>query len=226
MHITKEKINIFGMLVGLFLSVIPLYYYIRVFSSFNTIKKCGNLSKFIFASMITSIATPIVSVIVYSMALAQALRSSMYYYSVSYAMGFLVVGFVIIGLILIATAILFIITGFKTKVFLDSNKSDFLTEEERFNIAKVAGLHLTVIPFYTVYQVVKNIDMIKEVNEIISGLLIAFFILYGFNFLLSFIPVLSFLFFIALTAIMIIVGVKLNEYFLHIKTNSNEEYNQ
>lgn len=237
----KEKINRIGILAGLFLSFIPFYYFIRILKSIRLIKKEKGLaitslvvSFFTFLSCSIS-AIMVLKVIIENPFLLLSQLDYMYSYAetpsmIAYSDGFILslVGSIIISVFLcIPDFILQIIVGFQLKKGLEDTTYDEVSDEERYEVAKVAGVFLAFVPLYIIICAISDLDILKriQVKTNVTGLLITFIILFfvgmASGLITLVIPYANYIIFIIRCIVGIIIGNKLNRVFSDIREQAD-----
>lgn len=223
MYSVKQKLNTVGIISGMFLLIIPFYYYIRTFISLSTIKRNNGP----FALVLTTTIVRMVSILIMlfsAISLIITFTNTSYYYGYSTpSISEVVAPFIILILVGIIMLVLFIVTGISMKNYLESDRSESLTNDERFELAKVAGINLANIPLYIIIKTIMGTELIKSIDDTTGNVVIAFFIVYGVSIFLSWIPFIGFLFAIAYIVLYIILAVKLNGLFTPIIMTDEHE---
>lgn len=217
MYNTKEKLNNVGVVAGILLTLIPFYYVINYISSLGTLKKTRVfvLSIFTFIVLVSYfILSMVITFKIMETTFDTLMADDAYYYfnydSYSIIMEEIRVSMFIMLLASIPVYALTIVTGCLTYNFLKSGESDFLTNDERFRLAKFAGINLMFIPFYYIIKLGMEMDLIKSVDESKGGLIVAFFVLSGCTIFLSLVPIIGGLLATGFYIVGIILAVQLN----------------
>ncbi len=227
MNTKTERINTVGILTGGFLCLIPFYFYINHFASLKTLAKCGKLRALALTNVILNLLMlPVIFICTFMIAIS--FISAVGYEATSSSGEFIAQIFgpiIIMFLFSIALLVILIVTAVSTKKFLDSPGSDVLTPQERFVVAKFAGVNLSMIPLYLIIKICTNLDVLKSVDESKHNMAIAYTVLFFISIFGQFIPIVNiFVGFgsIAQFIIGIMLGVQLNDSSFEI-THSDEE---
>ncbi len=213
MYNTKQQLNNVGVVAGTLLSMIPLYYVINYIISFEVLKKTRLFVLSVFNFVVLVLYFIISMGLIFKIAGAFVEMILFYdgYYNFAYIIEDLLFTMMILLLLTIPVYILVIVTGCLTYNFLKSDESDFLTNDERFNLAKFAGINLVSIPFYHAIKLCIEMEMIKQIDESKNGLIVAFLVLLGSTILLSWVPLIGGLISMGFLVVGIVLGVQFTD---------------
>lgn len=211
----KEDITTIGILSGLFLSSIPLYYFIRIFKSIEKVKKGKEMA---VTSLLLSFVAIVVLFITALIFPEPSTISSEYSSTTTLESSIILVNVTL----WIVVWIFQMVTGFQIKKGLEESIYDSVSDEERYEVAKVAGVFLIFVPVYRIVRVISDRDKIRtlEIRTKPTGLMLTFIILSFINFIPYIVIVIGLPLFIIAT----ILGNQMNTIFLeltYLMNNSN-----
>lgn len=164
MYTNNEKLNNLGIVVGILYRYIPFYLLYKYIKTFKMIKSYNSIYIMSIINFILNIIM-IVTTLIITVLLLQ-----------SKSLGLISTLFIIL---LVAILVLQITIGIKTKKLLENE----LNVDNRFEIAKFAGINLFSIPFYKVAKLMLSYDLIKSLESNLANNVIIYCILVGLVYL-------------------------------------------
>lgn len=222
MFTLKQRLITVGIVTGIMLNNIPFYFLIIHFTSLGILKKCGKLFGLalfnaIF-SIVAGVGVSIWGIVLYVNMIFNMTNNYEYGYDYDYypseAIGPILIQIGVVLLLALIIWAVIIITGLSIKSFIDSDKSSHLTDEEKFQLAKLAGVNLSAIPLYNIIKLAMSYSLLEQVDASVMGLVIAYIVLLIAGNIIPIIPflnMLTFLVSIAMLIVAIVLGIKLND---------------